>query len=200
MHSNAKRWNEAVGGAEIEAKPEDSVVAVGFAADRAARMHTRVIYLDIKIDRVSFPTMENAPRIRLVLWKAAKAVEMVDRASIEGTGLLLSEFTIMEVLLHKGPLPVNTIGEKVLLTSGSMTAAVKRLENKGFVARIQDSSDGRVFNVHLTDSGREVIEAAFEKHASNLEMIAEVLTAKERNELVRLLKKLGCRAEKLLAG
>ena len=144
--------------------------------------------------------MENAPRIRLVLWKAAKAVEMVDRASIAGTGLLLSEFTIMEILLHKGPLPVNTIGEKVLLTSGSMTAAVKRLENKGFVVRIQDSSDGRVFNVHLTDSGREVIETAFEKHASNLEMIAEVLTAKERNELVRLLKKLGCRAEKLLAG
>lgn len=74
--------------------------------------------------------MTSAPHIRLVLWKAAKAIEKVDRASIVGTGLQLSEFTIMEALLHKGPLPINTIGEKVLLTSGSMTAAINRLEKK----------------------------------------------------------------------
>jgi MarR family 2-MHQ and catechol resistance regulon transcriptional repressor len=83
--------------------------------------------------------MTNAPHIRLVLWKAAKAIEKVDRVSIIGTGLQLSEFTIMEALLHKGPLPINTIGEKVLLTSGSMTAAINRLEKKGFVRRIQDT-------------------------------------------------------------
>jgi MarR family 2-MHQ and catechol resistance regulon transcriptional repressor len=141
--------------------------------------------------------MTSAPHIRLVLWKAAKAIEKVDRASIVGTGLQLSEFTIMEALLHKGPLPINTIGEKVLLTSGSMTAAINRLEKKGFVRRIQDRSDGRFFHVHLTEIGRMVIKKAYEKHATNLEQVAKGLTEKERREFVRLLKKIGRQAEQL---
>ena len=67
--------------------------------------------------------MATGPHIRLVLWKASKAVEKVDKASIAKTGFGLSDFAIMEALLHKGPLPINQIGDKVLLTSGSMTAA-----------------------------------------------------------------------------
>jgi MarR family 2-MHQ and catechol resistance regulon transcriptional repressor len=139
--------------------------------------------------------METGPHIRLVLWKAAKAVEKVDKASIAQTGLGLSDFTIMEALLHKGPLPINQIGEKVLLSSGSMTAAVNRLEIKGLVKRIQDPSDGRCFYVHLTKSGRKVIKDAYHKHEQNLEKIVEVLTGDERSELVRLLKKIGFHAD-----
>lgn len=141
--------------------------------------------------------MTTAPHIRLVLWKAAKAIENVDRASIAGTGLQLSEFTIMEVLLHKGPLPINAIGEKVLLTSGSMTAAINRLEKKGFVRRIQDTLDGRFFHVHLTEMGRLVIRKAFEKHTANLEHVSAALSPDERDELVRLLKKIGRHAEQV---
>ena len=141
--------------------------------------------------------METAPHIRLVLWKAAKAIEKVDRASIAGTGLLLSDFQILEVLLHKGPQPINTIGEKVLLTSGSMTAAANRLGKRGLVRRVQDASDGRCFNVHLTDEGLSVIKKAYAMHRNNLENIAAVLTPKERGELVRLLKKIGRNAEKV---
>ncbi len=141
--------------------------------------------------------METAPRIRLFLWKAAKAVDGVDRASIAGTGLLVSEFAILEALLHKGPLPINTIGEKVLLTSGSMTAAVNRLENKGLVERIQDAVDGRRFLVHLTSQGREVIQRAFDIHTRNLETILEPFSEQERSELATLLKKLGRSAEQV---
>lgn len=140
--------------------------------------------------------MQTAPHIRLVLWKAAKAIERVDRASISETGLLLSDFAIMEVLLHKGPLPINTIGDKVLLTSGSMTAAVNRLQNQGYVTRTKDPTDGRCFLVRLTESGRHVIGQAFQRHAQNLERVADVLTDPERHELVRLLKKIGQSAER----
>lgn len=141
--------------------------------------------------------MASGPHIRLILWKAAKAVEKVDRASIARTGLGLSDFTIMEALLHKGPLPINKIGEKVLLTSGSMTAAVDRLESKDLVKRIQDQSDGRCFYVHLTKKGRRTIKRAYAKHEKNLENIAGVLSDKERKEFVRLLKKVGLFAESL---
>jgi MarR family 2-MHQ and catechol resistance regulon transcriptional repressor len=141
--------------------------------------------------------MQTAPHLRLVLWKAAKAVEKVDRASISETGLHLSDFAIMEVLLHKGPAPIKVIGEKVLLTSGSMTAAINRLVKKGYVKRIQDPSDGRCFYVHLTEIGRGVIESAYAQHAKKLERIAAVLTLAERTELVRLLKKMGKHAQNI---
>jgi MarR family 2-MHQ and catechol resistance regulon transcriptional repressor len=142
--------------------------------------------------------METGPHIRLVLWKAAKAVEKVDKASIAQTGLGLSDFAIMEALLHKGSLTINQIGKKVLLTSGSMTAAINRLENGGLVKRIRGQSDGRYFYVHLTKNGRKVIEEAYGNHRLNLEKIAVILTDEERMELIRLLKKMGVHADSLV--
>jgi MarR family 2-MHQ and catechol resistance regulon transcriptional repressor len=141
--------------------------------------------------------MLSGPYIRLILWKAAKAIEKVDRASIAKTGHGLSDFAIMEALLHKGPMTINQIGKKVLLSSGSMTAAINRMEVDELVKRIQDPSDGRCCYVHLTKKGRQTIKAAYAKHEKNLEKIAGVLTAQERQELVQLLKKIGLFAESL---
>ncbi|GAB6905862.1 conserved hypothetical protein [Desulfosarcina cetonica] len=141
--------------------------------------------------------METGSYIRLILGRAAKAVEKADRASIKRTGLVPSDFGILEALLHKGPLPINTIGRKVLLTSGSMTAATNRLVAKNLVRRVPDPSDGRSFHLHLTSSGHRLIERLYAEHAQNLEAIAGVLNKKERCELVRLLKKLGRHAEVL---
>jgi MarR family transcriptional regulator, 2-MHQ and catechol-resistance regulon repressor len=139
--------------------------------------------------------METGSRIRLILWKAAKAVEKVDRASIAETELGLTDFAILEALLHKGPLTINAIGEKVLLTSGSMTAAINRLKKKGWVRRVQDPADGRCVHVHLTEDGRRIIEKAYALHQKNLERVAEVLNPDERDELVRLLKQIGVHAD-----
>ncbi len=133
----------------------------------------------------------------MVLARAAKAIEIFDRDSIAQTGLNISDFAILEVLLHKGPLPVNTIGKKVLLTSGSMTTAANRLVQKGFIKREQDPSDGRFFHLHLTTAGRRLIRNAYDGHSRNLEKIAEVLTDSERAQLVLLLKKIGQHAKLL---
>ena len=141
--------------------------------------------------------MPTGSHIRLVLWKAAKAIEGVDRDSILQTGLGLSDFAILEALLHKGPLPINRIGEKVLLSSGSMTAAVNRLERAGHVQRRQDPSDGRCFTIQLTSSGRRLIVAAFRKHSENLEKVFAALDAREKSSLVRLLKKIGKHAQRI---
>jgi MarR family transcriptional regulator, 2-MHQ and catechol-resistance regulon repressor len=144
--------------------------------------------------------MESGSHIRLIMSRAAKAFERVDRASIAGTGLNFSDFAILESLLHKGPLPINRIGEKVLLTSGSMTTAVNRLGERGLVRRVQDTSDGRCFHLHLTAGGRRLIEAAYRVHAANLERLAAVLSVEERGDLVRLLKKIGRHAERIDLG
>lgn len=141
--------------------------------------------------------METAAHLRLIFGKAQKAIEQTDRKSIARTGLNVSDFSILEALLHKGPMPINTVGEKVLLTSGSMTAAANRLESKGLVERIQDPLDGRSFYLHLTNTGLKLIREAFQRHSGNLERIFECLDENERAELVRLLKKVGHHAQEV---
>jgi MarR family 2-MHQ and catechol resistance regulon transcriptional repressor len=79
-----------------------------------------------------------------------------------------------------------------------MTAAINRLEKNGLVKRVQDPFDGRYFYVHLTRSGRKIITEAYRNHQLNLEKIAEILTDEERKELVKLLKKIGFHADKLV--
>ena len=133
----------------------------------------------------------------MVFGKANKAVEEVDKRSIVDTGLSITDFMILEALLHKGPLPINEIGKKILLTSGSMTAAANRLMDRGLIEKIQDPADGRRFYLHLTKKGLKMISRAYRKHSNSLTELFGCLNPKERNELVRLLKKVGKNAEKL---
>ena len=142
----------------------------------------------------------DGPHIRLVLWKAHKAVETVDKESIAATGLGFSDFAVLEALRHKGPLPVNTIGRKVLLTSGSISSAVQRLERRGPVRRRQAAADGRVFEVHLTPEGQKLIDDLFTRHRDRLDALVDILSPDERKELLRLLKKLGRHAEAIGSG
>jgi MarR family transcriptional regulator, 2-MHQ and catechol-resistance regulon repressor len=134
----------------------------------------------------------------LVLWKAYKAMEAIDKRSIASLGLGgISDFAILEILLHKGPTPVNTIGKKVGLTSGSITTAVDRAETRGWVKRVAHPNDRRVIHIELTESGREIIDSSMQQHAQVLENAADVLSAEERQTLVGLLKKLGYHAQSL---
>src|SRR6266850_590500 len=131
----------------------------------------------------------------LVLWKAARAAQAYAEKSILELEMCGSDFAVLEALLHKGPLPVNEIGKKVLLTSGSITVAVDRLETKGFVQRRAHGTDRRARIVHLTKVGRKLITRAYADHAADMERLAaDSLTTAERATLIRLLKKFGYKA------
>src|SRR5215831_17454211 len=132
----------------------------------------------------------------LILMKAFQALMPHARESIAQTGLGDSDFRVLEALLHKGPLPVNTIGPKVWLTPGSISVAVDRLVRKGLVVRKEQPADRRVRRVELTPKGRALIAAIFREHAAAMERVVDVLSTKERITLLRLLKKLGKHAEK----
>jgi MarR family transcriptional regulator, 2-MHQ and catechol-resistance regulon repressor len=131
----------------------------------------------------------------LVLMKAHRAVQRHAAASIASLELGLSDFVVLEMLLHRGPMKVNDIGRKVDLTSGSITTAVDRLQARGLVSREVNREDSRSRIVQLTAKGRTLIRAAFAAHAARLEKAASALSAKERAELVALLKKLGLDAQ-----
>ncbi|HYP12830.1 MAG TPA: MarR family transcriptional regulator, partial [Bryobacteraceae bacterium] len=139
-----------------------------------------------------------AVRAWLLLWKATKSVGAHAQRSIQLMDMCPSDFAVLELLLHKGPQPVNTLGKRVLLTSGSMTAAVDRLEERGLVQRHDDPEDRRARVVHLTSSGRKVIERLFAEHEKDMERAVSALTQQELNQLARILRKLGRSAEDLL--
>ena len=130
----------------------------------------------------------------LVLWKAYEAIRCHAERHIHSLGLGFSDFAVLEALLHKGPTPVNTIGVLVHLSSGSITAAIDRLQRKSLVERCTDPSDRRARVVHLTEGGRKLIECAFQDHAAAIEAATDGLTAAERGEAVALLKRLGLNA------
>jgi MarR family 2-MHQ and catechol resistance regulon transcriptional repressor len=140
---------------------------------------------------MSAETQVEAPRLWLVLSRCHRALSRIAERSIEEAGLCLTDFAALEALLHKGPLTITEIQSKVLLASGSMTAAVDRLEKKGLVKRGPVPSDRRAKVLDLTVEGRRVVEGAFGRHAAELESAMAVLNAGEKRRLYALLKKLG---------
>jgi MarR family 2-MHQ and catechol resistance regulon transcriptional repressor len=134
----------------------------------------------------------------LLLSKATRALEAHAQRSVQALGMCLSDFAVLEALLHKGPLAVNIIGKKVLLTSGSMTAAVDRLERRGLVERKDDPDDRRARIVHLTEAGRKSIRKLFVAHERDMELPVSRLTSGEIESLTSALRKLGRSADELL--
>jgi MarR family 2-MHQ and catechol resistance regulon transcriptional repressor len=134
----------------------------------------------------------------LVLWKATRVLELHGHRSIAGLNMGLSDFGVLEALLHKGPLPIKDLGAKVLLTSGSITTAVDRLEAKGLVERFNDKQDRRSRIVRLTTVGKKMIQKAFAEHKVAMEDAASGLDLKDRAVLIELLRRLGQDAAKQL--
>jgi MarR family 2-MHQ and catechol resistance regulon transcriptional repressor len=130
----------------------------------------------------------------LVLMKAHRALERLAIHSIESFDVGLSDFGVMELLLHKGPQPVNEIGRRIGLTSGAITTAVDRLESCALVTREAHPSDRRARVVRLTASGRERAARLFAGHKHVMDAAASGLSKSERATLIRLLKKLGVAA------
>src|SRR5690242_14057488 len=129
----------------------------------------------------------------LVMMKAMQAISRYALADIEKAGLGDSDFRVLEVLLHKGPLPVNTIGPKVHLTPGSISVAVDRLLAKGLVTRVESADDRRVRIVALTKSGKDLIVPIFRKHSAEIGGVFADANPKELQILEKVLKKAGKR-------
>lgn len=163
----------------------------------------RINTLDIKINDIEMIGMSQSEdtsgmHVWLVLWKAFKALEHIDKRSISQLGLGgISDFAILELLSNKGSMPINAIGKKIHLTSGSITAAIDRAENKGLVERQWDTRDRRIIHAALTPKGKSTIRAAMKNHSAELERAAEGLSHPERAQLLKLLKKLGYHAATL---
>jgi MarR family 2-MHQ and catechol resistance regulon transcriptional repressor len=134
----------------------------------------------------------------LVLMKAHRTLERHARRSIEALEMCLSDFAILEALLHKGPQSVKELGRRIDLTSGAMTTAIDRLETRGLVTRADHATDRRAWVIHLTPEGRASISKVFAGHEEAMERAMRGLSKTERATLTDLLKRLGTKAEEQL--
>ena len=133
----------------------------------------------------------------LVMLKAWHSMSRYLLPSLLEEGLGESDFRVLEVLMHKGPMPVNAIGPKVYLNPGSVSVAVDRLFNKGLVSRVECSEDRRVRTVSLTEKGRKMFVPIFRRHTALVMRAFQDLRSEELQQLEAMLKKIGKRAESL---
>jgi MarR family transcriptional regulator, 2-MHQ and catechol-resistance regulon repressor len=133
----------------------------------------------------------------LIMLKALQAIRQFLLPPILREGLGDSDFRVLEVLLHQGPMPVNVIGPKVNLNPGSVSVAVDRLYKKGLVSRVESQSDRRVRTVSLTEKGRRVFIPIFRQHAALIKSAFQDVSPKEQRQVAEVLKKIGRRAEEL---
>lgn len=137
----------------------------------------------------------SAVHLWLVLWKSYEAVRAYAMEQIGSLDMCMSDFAVLELLLHKGALPINEIGRRLALTSGSMTTAIDRLEARALVRREASPDDRRTRLVALTPAGRKLIGQAFDQHSAWLDQAGNALSVQERKTLVSLLKKFGFSAQ-----
>jgi MarR family transcriptional regulator, 2-MHQ and catechol-resistance regulon repressor len=133
----------------------------------------------------------------LIMLKVLQAIRHLAFPPILKEGLGDSDFRVLEVLLHKGPMPVNALGPKVDLNPGSVSVAVDRLYKKGLVSRVESESDRRVRTVSLTEKGRRVFVPIFRQHAALIKRAFQDVSPEEQRQMEEVLKRIGRRAEEL---
>jgi MarR family 2-MHQ and catechol resistance regulon transcriptional repressor len=143
---------------------------------------------------VDDPATAEAVRAYVKLLRASHCVVARIEPLLAREGLTVTQFGVLEVLLHKGPLPHREIGRKVLTSAGNMTDVVRKLEARGLVTRGAVQGDRRQVAVDLTASGRALIEQLFPRHAADIAAAMGGLSTAELVQLGDLLRRLGVAA------
>jgi len=123
--------------------------------------------------------------------RAAESINSRLNARLVKEGLTVSQFGILEALLHLGPLCQKELADKILKSGGNITMVIDNLEKQGFVKRERGEKDRRLFTIHLTAEGRNLIERVFPGHVKAIVDEMNVLSEVEQIELQRMSKIIG---------
>ncbi|MFB9860626.1 MarR family winged helix-turn-helix transcriptional regulator [Salinicoccus siamensis] len=130
-------------------------------------------------------------KLYVILHHAFHALQTEAFRDMRKHGLKPTAFAVLELLYSKGPQQIQHIGEKVLISSSSITYVVNNLVREGYVRKEQYSGDRRITYASLTENGQELMKHTFPEHAERLEQVSGGLDAEEKAQLIDLLKKLG---------
>ena len=137
------------------------------------------------------PQEELALNTFIKLTRANSMLEsrLADRCTMQD--LTTSQFGVLEVLYHLGPMCQNAIGMKLLKSGGNMSLVIENLEKRSLIHRERDPEDRRRLIVSLTDAGRRMISEIFPGHAAAITSELSVLSPQEQETLGALCRKLG---------
>lgn len=130
-------------------------------------------------------------KLFIVLSRANKAINECTNQFFQDNGLNPTEFAVLELLYHKGRQPLQKIGSKILLASGSITYVIDKLEKRGYLARISCPSDRRITYAEITEEGALFMDELFPLHEQQLHKLTSALSSEEKDQAIELLKKLG---------
>lgn len=133
----------------------------------------------------------SALKLFIVLSRAHKVIHECTNQFIQENGLNPTEFAVLELLYHKGKQPLQQIGNKILLASGSITYVVDKLEGRGYINRISSDTDRRVTFAEITKEGNNFMDELFPRHEAHLIELMSALPEEEKNQVIELVKKLG---------
>ena len=105
--------------------------------------------------------------------------------------LTVPQLDIISCLDRSKGLPLSELAERLLVTGGNITGIIDRLERNGYVYRERDKKDRRIVRALLTEKGFDLYKSFLPRYKEVMRKINSVLTTEERQQLQRLLKKLG---------
>lgn len=129
-------------------------------------------------------------QLLIAVARAVKAIEKGVRPHLAGHGLGITEFAVLEVLYHKGPLPLGEIRDRILVTGASTTYVVTKLEERGLMRRRGSGEDKRVVLGEITPAGRALIGRVFPAHVKQLRKLMAGLSPSEKRTASQLMRKL----------
>lgn len=124
------------------------------------------------------------------LVRAYQAFASYDAAGYQDSGLTVPQADVIFALGHTDGMTLGEIGEKTLITKGTLTGIVDRLEDKGLVAREECDTDRRCTIARLTAKGVRVFEREFPRQIAYLKKRFDRLSKSEQSSALRSLQKL----------
>lgn len=130
-------------------------------------------------------------KLFIVMSRAQKAISEQTNHFFQKNGVNPTEFAVLELLYHKGKQPLQKIGGKILLASGSITYVIDKLEKRGYITRVNCPNDRRVTYAEISEEGKEFMSKIFPEHEEKLHELTNALSPEEKDQAIELMKKLG---------
>jgi MarR family 2-MHQ and catechol resistance regulon transcriptional repressor len=127
------------------------------------------------------PTLRN-------LVSAYQAFERYSAPDVKAMGLTTTQFDVIATLGNQPPMTCKELGEKTLVTKGTLTGVLERLEAKGILERKLNPEDARSQMIGLTQAGQTLFEKVFPAHLNHLDKAFQKLSAKELVEITSSLQ------------
>jgi MarR family transcriptional regulator, 2-MHQ and catechol-resistance regulon repressor len=133
--------------------------------------------------------MEFLPLLREIV-RSYQAFDNYSAPHIKSMDLTPSQFDVIATLGNQPPMACKTLGDKTLITKGTLTGILDRLEIKGLTERKACEEDARSQKVALTLAGQAMFEHTFPKHMQHLEKAFKELSPQQMLDLTSSLKQL----------